>query len=78
MEKKMNLKKNPKILIFSILTVLFLSITVMYAAVKPEAANNFSGLTRFMGMLQTTLVYGVFYALLALGFALIFGAARVR
>jgi len=34
-------------------------------------------LSRFLGMIQTTLIYGVFYSLLALGFALIFGAARV-
>lgn len=33
--------------------------------------------SRFLGMVQTTLIYGVFYSLLALGFALIFGAARV-
>jgi branched-chain amino acid transport system permease protein len=42
-----------------------------------QAHTGSLALSRFLGMIHTTLIYGVFYSLLALGFALIFGAARV-
>jgi len=71
-------KKYPKMKIACLaLAVLLAGVSLFAAVPAAEAAGSFSGLTRFMGMIQTTLVYGVFYALLALGFALIFGAARV-
>lgn len=56
---------------------------ILAASTTPSFAQTLQGqtgplaLSRFLGMMQTTLIYGVFYSLLALGFALIFGAARV-
>lgn len=66
--------------IFLKLTVLFCFLVFVIPAFAAEQAQESSEggfLVRFIGMFQTTLVYAVFYALMALGFALIFGAARV-
>ena len=56
--------------------IVFVS-TIPAFAQTSQIHTGSPALSRFLGMIQTTLIYGVFYSLLALGFALIFGAARV-
>ncbi len=64
-------------LIFMGVFMLVFFVTGIALAQSPEGQSGSLVLTRLTGMIQTTLIYGVFYSLLALGFALIFGAARV-
>jgi branched-chain amino acid transport system permease protein len=59
------------------LFILIVASTTPALAQATQAHTGSLALSRFLGMIETTLIYGVFYSLLALGFALIFGAARV-
>ena len=64
------------IVTIALFVVILVSATPAFAQ-SLQAEPGSVALSRFLGMIQTTLIYGVFYSLLALGFALIFGAARV-
>jgi branched-chain amino acid transport system permease protein len=79
MEKLVNLvrKQKSKKVIFIVFSVIILATTLMFSATKVSSEGSYGGISKVAGMLQTALVYGVFYALLSLGFALIFGAARI-
>ena len=76
LESLVQKQKNKKILFIVVLSLVLVS-TLVFSAVKASSETSYGGISKLAGMLQTALVYGVFYALLSLGFALIFGAARV-
>ncbi len=75
LKKKFN-KKYIKFIVLIFILLILMSVALF---AMQKAGNNTGSRTlkRVFGMFQTTLIYGVFYAMMALGFAMIFGAARV-